>query len=96
MNVGAVVQDTDLDVARKAKKLYAKIRWYQDMFRWAQVILTYIQVCFNLYKNVLSLVQLDEKRFSSCLETCPKPVIAAIHNACVGGGVDLITAADIR
>lgn len=64
MNVGAVVQDTDLDVARKAKKLYAKIRWYQDMF--------------------------------SCLETCPKPVIAAIHNACVGGGVDLITAADIR
>lgn len=30
------------------------------------------------------------------LEECPKPVIAAVHNACVGGGVDLITAADIR
>jgi len=23
-------------------------------------------------------------------------VIAAVHNACIGGGVDLITAADIR
>ena len=27
---------------------------------------------------------------------CPKPVIAAVHSACVGGGVDMITACDIR
>ncbi|ORZ39573.1 ClpP/crotonase-like domain-containing protein [Catenaria anguillulae PL171] len=32
----------------------------------------------------------------SCLETCRVPVIAAIHGACIGGGVDLVTAADIR
>lgn len=30
------------------------------------------------------------------IEKCSKPVIAAVHNACVGGGVDLITACDIR
>ena len=30
------------------------------------------------------------------MERCRKPVIAAVHNACVGGGVDFITAADIR
>ncbi|XP_002730784.1 delta(3,5)-Delta(2,4)-dienoyl-CoA isomerase, mitochondrial-like [Saccoglossus kowalevskii] len=30
------------------------------------------------------------------IEKCRKPVIAAIHNACVGGGVDMITACDIR
>lgn len=30
------------------------------------------------------------------LEKCTKPVIGAIHSACIGGGVDLITATDIR
>ncbi|CAO3661873.1 hypothetical protein G6F70_002060 [Rhizopus microsporus] len=32
----------------------------------------------------------------TAIERCPKPVIAAIHGACIGGGVDLITACDIR
>src|SRR5205085_12374991 len=27
---------------------------------------------------------------------CPKPVIAAVHGWCIGGGVDLVTACDIR
>lgn len=27
---------------------------------------------------------------------CNKPVIAAVHSGCLGGGVDLITACDIR
>jgi enoyl-CoA hydratase len=27
---------------------------------------------------------------------CPKPVIAAVHGHCIGGGVDLIAACDIR
>ncbi|XP_067875207.1 delta(3,5)-Delta(2,4)-dienoyl-CoA isomerase, mitochondrial isoform X2 [Heterodontus francisci] len=30
------------------------------------------------------------------IEKCPKPVIAVVHSACIGGGVDLITACDIR
>ncbi|GAB5582077.1 delta(3 [Prionailurus iriomotensis] len=30
------------------------------------------------------------------IEKCPKPVIAAIHGACIGAGVDLVTACDIR
>ncbi|KAL0859789.1 hypothetical protein ABMA27_010142 [Loxostege sticticalis] len=30
------------------------------------------------------------------LEDCIKPVIHVVHNACIGAGVDLITAADIR
>lgn len=32
----------------------------------------------------------------SAVERCPKPVIMAVHQACIGAGVDLITAADIR
>ena len=33
--------------------------------------------------------------FTSLAE-CPKPVIAAVHGYCIGAGVDLITACDIR
>ncbi|XP_041354116.1 delta(3,5)-Delta(2,4)-dienoyl-CoA isomerase, mitochondrial-like isoform X2 [Gigantopelta aegis] len=32
----------------------------------------------------------------SVIEKCPKPVIAAIHNACIGGGIDMTSACDIR
>ena len=32
----------------------------------------------------------------NALEECRVPVIAAIHGGCIGGGVDLITACDIR
>lgn len=32
----------------------------------------------------------------TAIERCRKPVIAAIHRACVGGGVDIISACDMR
>lgn len=32
----------------------------------------------------------------SRIERCSKPVIAAIHSHCIGGGIDLISACDIR
>ena len=30
------------------------------------------------------------------IEKCPQPVIAAVHSACVGGGVDMVSNCDIR
>ena len=39
---------------------------------------------------------LDLQHTISCLEKARMPVIAAIQGACVGGGVDLATATDIR
>lgn len=46
---------------------------------------------FETYKGI--------RRWQACIsgpETCRKPVIAAVHNHCIGGGVDLTTACDIR
>eukprot|EP00004_Rigifila_ramosa_P014010 TRINITY_DN3148_c0_g1_i4.p1 TRINITY_DN3148_c0_g1~~TRINITY_DN3148_c0_g1_i4.p1 ORF type:complete len:211 (+),score=56.96 TRINITY_DN3148_c0_g1_i4:264-896(+) len=39
---------------------------------------------------------LDFQDSFTAIEKCCKPVIAAVHGGCIGGGVDLITACDIR
>ncbi|KAI9590533.1 delta(3,5)-Delta(2,4)-dienoyl-CoA isomerase, mitochondrial [Glossina fuscipes] len=41
------------------------------------------------------LIKLYQDSLSS-LENCTKPVISAVHSACVGAGIDMITASDIR
>lgn len=45
--------------------------------------------------NMKKIITKYQETFS-VIEKCPKPVVVAIHGACVGGGVDLITACDIR
>merc|ERR1719277_396192 len=32
----------------------------------------------------------------TAFERCPKPVIAAVHGPCIGAGIDMITACDLR
>ncbi|XP_047450103.1 delta(3,5)-Delta(2,4)-dienoyl-CoA isomerase, mitochondrial [Mugil cephalus] len=45
--------------------------------------------------NVRRIISKYQETFS-VIEKCPKPVVVAVHGACIGGGVDLITACDIR
>jgi len=39
---------------------------------------------------------LDMQAALTAIERCRKPVVAAVHGACVGGGVDVVAACDIR
>lgn len=45
--------------------------------------------------NLRNLILQFQESFS-VIEKCSQPVIAAIHSACIGGGVDMICACDIR
>jgi enoyl-CoA hydratase len=45
--------------------------------------------------NFLNMVTIMQDSFS-VLETCRLPVLAAIQGGCIGGGVDLVTACDMR
>lgn len=45
--------------------------------------------------ELLALIRRLQASFTA-IEACPVPVIAAVHGWCIGGGLDLISACDIR
>ena len=52
--------------------------------------------CDGRAREKLRRLILDLQDTLTSLERCRKPVLAAIHGACVGGGIDLICCADVR
>jgi len=52
--------------------------------------------CDGRMRESLRRIILDLQDCLSSLERCRKPVLAAVHGACVGGGIDLICCADMR
>lgn len=48
------------------------------------------------YREGLRKKILELQEAFSAIERCRKPVIAAVHGHCIGGGVDLLSACDIR
>ena len=49
-------------------------------------------------RGAIDTVKKSQPLFDCCnaIEDCPKPVIAAVHGKCIGGGLDIISACDIR
>jgi len=52
--------------------------------------------CEGRSREKLRRLILDLQDTLTSLERCRKPVIAAVHGACIGGGVDLVCCADVR
>ncbi len=52
--------------------------------------------CDGRTREALRRVILDLQDTLTSLERCRKPVLAAIHGGCIGGGIDLVTCADMR
>ena len=52
--------------------------------------------CDGRAREKLRRLILDLQDTLTSLERCRKPVLAAIHGSCIGGGVDLICCADMR
>ena len=46
---------------------------------------------YSLYRTIKDL-----QDCFTAIVACRKPVVAAVHNKCIGGGLDLITACDVR
>jgi len=70
-----------LDVADHAEVFSGTVEEGQDVARRALRMRRFIQ---------------GYQQAFSAMENIPQPVIACVHSACVGGGVDLICACDIR
>lgn len=52
--------------------------------------------CDGRMREKLRRLILDLQDSLTALERCRKPVLAAIHGHCIGGGVDLVCACDMR
>lgn len=46
-------------------------------------------------EKIRELIQMLQGSINA-IEKCSKPVLAAVHNGCIGGGVDIVSACDIR
>ncbi|CAD7692678.1 unnamed protein product [Nyctereutes procyonoides] len=89
-----ILQPQGDDVARISWNLRNLITRYQETFSVIEKVLW--GAGGVPLPNPVHLLWTSPDTTLSVPLQCPKPVIAAIHGACIGAGVDLITACDIR
>ncbi len=52
--------------------------------------------CEGRRREAMRLAILDLQQAFVAIDQCRKPVIAAVHGSCIGAGVDMVTACDMR
>ncbi|MBX7149713.1 crotonase/enoyl-CoA hydratase family protein [bacterium] len=52
--------------------------------------------CEGRKRENIRLAVLELQSSFTAIEKCRKPIIAAIHGGCIGGGVDMVSACDMR
>ena len=52
--------------------------------------------CHGKRSEKIRQLILTLQRTITSIEKCSKPVLAAVHSGCIGGGVDIVSACDIR
>lgn len=52
--------------------------------------------CDGRQRHAFRAFVLQLQAAMSAFEECPAPVVAAIHSNCIGAGIDMVTACDIR
>jgi len=87
-------QDCRVIVLSAAGKMFSSGIDLSDLSQLASIVYSEDDIArksLTMYTTIRHLQDLF-----TTIEKCKKPVIACVHNACVGAGVDLITATDIR
>jgi len=77
------------DIGRKGFALRKIIQDYQNSITSVETVYFVLSYFFEITQTAFNNL------YYSCMK-CHKPIIACVHGHCVGGGVDLITACDIR
>ncbi|XP_012149832.1 delta(3,5)-Delta(2,4)-dienoyl-CoA isomerase, mitochondrial isoform X2 [Megachile rotundata] len=90
----AVEPECRVIVLSAAGKIFCAGIDLQDMMNLGQQLVEHDDVARKC-KVLQQKIKGYQDSFTA-IEKCPKPVIAAVHNACIGAGIDMISAADIR
>ncbi|XP_076677013.1 delta(3,5)-Delta(2,4)-dienoyl-CoA isomerase, mitochondrial isoform X1 [Andrena cerasifolii] len=90
----AVEPDCRVIILSGAGKAFCAGIDVQDIMKLAQQLAESEDVARRC--KILHLMIKDYQNSFTAIEKCPKPVIAAVHGACIGGGIDMISAVDIR
>lgn len=82
------------DPSRRAFEVRRLLTSYQDTFTSLERVRGRVEAAAQRLGCVAARVPLTHRR--AVHAQCIKPIIAAVHGACIGGGVDMVCAADVR